>query len=98
VTNPVTKRNDSGTPLWSVTVEQHSKIGGALLNTFTCNVRASTREEARQKALDEIKYYSALQTIHVQDNPLANAQRRPWMRQTWNGARNVIISCVRVKE
>jgi hypothetical protein len=93
-----TKRNDSGTPLWAVLVEQHSKVGNTLLNSFTCNVRATTREEARQKALDEIEYYSKLQTIHVDTQEFMKLQRRPWMRQTLTGVRNIIISVKRVRE
>lgn len=86
-----------GKPLWTVTIEQHAKIGGNLINTFTFNVQADNVEEAKVNALKELKYYSHLQTIHVQDNPLANAQRRPWMKQTWSNARNIITAIRRVK-
>jgi len=94
---PVTNDNDSGRPLWTVTVEQHSKTSGNLLNTFTFNVRADNVVDAKANALKEVEYWSKLQTIHVDTQEFMKLQRRPWMRQTWSNARNIIISCKRVK-
>lgn len=80
---------------WAVRVRQTSN--GQWLNDFDLSVQADHKEDAKVAALAQMEALSeGLQTNHVQDNPMANAQRRPYRKLGWKGARTTIISIKRV--
>jgi len=85
-------------PKWSVKISQFSKVGGTYLNTFDFTVIAETKELARLAALKKLEYWSDQQPIHQDNQEFMHLQRRGIHKLTWKNARNVIISCVRVKE
>jgi hypothetical protein len=82
---------------WVVYIRQYSKSGNMSLNEFNITVEADHKDEANTAALAQLDNFSHLQTIHVQDNPFANAQLRPYRKVAWQGARNVIVATKRLK-
>jgi len=84
---------------WCVKIRQIAKETSNLLNEFDLTVDAKHRQDAINAALVEIKKMGeGLQAYHVQDNPFANAQRRPYRKLAWSSARNVVVYCTRVKD
>ena len=81
--------------LWAVRLRQTSN--GRELNTFDLSVEADHKADAKVAALAQMEALSeGIQAIHVQDNPMANAQRRPYRKLGWQGSRTTIVSIKRV--
>jgi len=83
--------------IWCVLIRQLNKGTNMQLNEFTFTVEADHKADAKVAALAQMQAQSeGLQTIHVQDGPFANAQRRPYRHLGWQGSRNIIVSIKRV--
>jgi hypothetical protein len=87
-------------PRWSVTIEQHAKESGNILNTFTFQVEGNSKAEAEQAAIQQVNYWQTRYPIHVQEGVWTDYQIRiPKSRITWplSSTRNIITAISQIE-